>query len=61
MESFVDDGYERALAAIRAEVQAKYAEQLKCASRAERRTVKTKIEAEIREAIDRWAPPSALY
>jgi hypothetical protein len=61
MESFVEDGPERAEKAIRAQVQAKYAEQLTCAKWSERRVLKRKMKAEIREAIQRLAPPSALY
>jgi hypothetical protein len=61
MLPFVDDGHERATTAIRAEVESTYAEQLKAASAAEKKLLKKKIEAEIRERIKSSAPPDALY
>ena len=61
MDSFVANGAERAEKAVRAQIQAKYAEQLKCATWSERRALRKKINAEIREAVERSAPPSALY
>jgi hypothetical protein len=60
MLPFVDDGHERATKAIRAEVEASYAQQLQAASAAEKKLLK-KIEAEIRELIKAIAPPDALY
>jgi hypothetical protein len=61
MLSIVSGGRGRAIEAIRAEVEAKYAEQLKAASAAEKKLLKKQIEAEIRETIKTIAPPGALY
>jgi hypothetical protein len=61
MLPFVDDGHERATKAIRAEVEATYAQQLQAASAAEKNLSKKEIEAEIRERIKVIAPPDALY
>ena len=61
MLPIVDDGHERAAEAIRAEVDAKFAQQLKAASAAEKKLLKKKIEAEIRDRIKASAPPDAMY
>jgi hypothetical protein len=61
MLPFVDDGHERATKAIRAEVEASYAQQLQAATAAEKKLLKKKLEAEIRERIKATAPPHALY
>jgi hypothetical protein len=61
MLPFVNDGYERACKAIRAEVQSKYARQFSEANDKERKVLLKKIEAEVRARIERKAPPGALY
>lgn len=61
MLPFLAGGRRRTVRAIGAEIQYKYAEQLKCATWSESWALKKKIEAEIREAIDRLAPRCALY
>jgi hypothetical protein len=61
MLPFVDDGHERATKAIRAEVEARHAEQLNAATAAGKTLLKKKIEAEILEKIKAIAPPDALY
>jgi len=61
MLPFVDDGHERATKAIRSEVEAKFAQQLTAASAAEKKLLKKKVEAEIRERIKAITPPDALY
>jgi hypothetical protein len=61
MLPFVDDGHERATTSIRAEVEARYAQQLNAASATENKLLKKRIDAEIRERIKALAPPNALY
>jgi hypothetical protein len=61
MLPFVDDGHERATKAIRAEVEASYAQQLEAASAVEKKLLKKKIEAVIRARIKAIAPSDALY
>jgi hypothetical protein len=58
---FVNDGYERACKAIRAEVESKYARRLSEATGEERKALLEEIEAEVREMIKSKAPPEALY
>ena len=61
MLGFIRGGRQRAIQAIQAEVNAKYAEQLNAASAAEKKLLKKKIEAEIQEWIKKSAPPGAHY
>jgi hypothetical protein len=61
MVGFVSGGRRRAIEAIRAEVEAKYAGQLNAAAGAEKMLLKKQIEAEIRVRLKEVAPPNALY
>jgi hypothetical protein len=61
MLPFVEDGYTRACKAIRAQVESKYAEQVKAATPEERRMLLKKIDIEVRAMIRQNAPPEALY
>jgi hypothetical protein len=61
MFSFVDDGYEQACKAIRAEVESKYAEQLEAATADDRKVLLSRIEAEVQVMIKRKAPSGGLY
>jgi len=62
---FVEDGHERASAALEsvvcAEVQAEYASRLQDASAAKRMMLRIEIRREIRRRIDAQAPSDALY
>jgi len=61
MDKFVEDGPERAGAAIRAEVIAEFAEQLSTASFWQRLRIWRAIDAEVERRLERQAPPDALY
>lgn len=62
---FVSDGYDRARdanePAIRAQVEAELAYQMKTATWIERRKLRKQIEAEINRRCDELAPPDANY
>lgn len=58
---FVADGYERTREAIRAQVEAEYAEQLKKASPEEAARLKPQMAREIEERLRTKAPREALY
>ncbi len=61
----VNDGQRRAYDAsinqVRAEVEAKYAEELKKADAWKTVQVRRKVEGEIKERMERMAPKSGLY
>ncbi len=61
----VADGRERAMDGsvdrIRAEVEAKYAEELRTAGFWKRRRIRQKIEREIEKRLERIAPKTGLY
>jgi hypothetical protein len=61
MVGFLSGGRRRAIEAIRAEVEAKYAERLNAAAGAEKELLKKQIKAEIQERIKKSVPPGALY
>lgn len=61
MSSFVEDGDQRAIKGIRAEIEAKYASELKRASRAERKVFNKKIDAEINEAAKKFNLRNDLF
>ena len=62
---FVEDGYERARAAIepkvRAQVSAEYGERLKNASSSEQARLRKEMAQEIERRIDAQSPPDAIY
>jgi hypothetical protein len=58
---FVEDGWRRALDGIRDEVEARYAEELKRATDADRPLVIQRIETEIDDAAKRLANPWTLW
>lgn len=58
---FVQDGYKRALDGIREEIEAKYADEFKAATDANRPLVLKRIDAEIADAAKRLATPLVLW
>ena len=61
----VEDGQERAydgsIEQVRAKVEAKYAEELKTAGMWKRMQIRRKMGKEIRERMEKIAPPDGLY